>query len=537
MCSMIEYLSMYRCKCCVGEGFNITSVFCPIPFHLKCNKICLNKISKTNSNNGNEVELKITLFFLQVSEKNAVAKKASSNIVPIHVTESQEDSVDAVDGNHRLSASSPVPRSTDAQEGNFLKVQREKMRVLFNDIDTAGDDRISKEEFRVFVRNLGVVISEQESEFLFDAVDENSSGAIEYSEFYNYFVKFVLGETSASKVEAHLCSAFLRADRDGSLAISFTEFAEVAMSQSHKLGMAQFMRALKDMDDNSKGAKELYNYINQGGKITFDVTSEEEKEPIVLALLASMYNKDDAAKMAEHINKRWKDFAYMRRCDDKNELVMKGGPGMVADVPPGEYALIHLVCATDLPPIETEHAVVEVTWESSGLPGKSGLLKFPEDFDVELPTVIATNRTLAYYGASLVDDHYRKVKLLYRHGIVDFTIENNYLPDYVIPKSGKGGAGVEKHAFAHLDCPLDKDSESGCFILGKLQGNELHLTAFKVPTRETLYVPPGTIHSNDYLRGTWRTMLSDEAEIDHVHLVKPKGETHEHFHFTFQALM
>ena len=33
-----------------------------------------------------------------------------------------------------------------------------------------------------------------------------------------------------------------------------------------------------------------------------------------------------------------------------------------------------------------------------------------------------------------------------------------------------------------------------------------------------LYVPPNAIHSNDHLKGKWRTMLSDsdDAPIDHV---------------------
>jgi hypothetical protein len=31
----------------------------------------------------------------------------------------------------------------------------------------------------------------------------------------------------------------------------------------------------------------------------------------------------------------------------------------------------------------------------------------------------------------------------------------------------------------------------------------LHVTAFRIPVRHTLYLPGGTIHSNDYLRGTW----------------------------------
>ena len=470
-----------------------------------------------------------------MSEKHEVAKKASSNITRIRDKESQENS-EAVDGNPSVSTS-PGPKGTDTQEGNTLKVQKEKMRVLFYEIDTSGNGRINKEEFRVFVHNLGAVISEQESDFVFDVIDQNSTRSIEYSEFYNYFVKFVLGETSASEAEAKLRSAFLSADRDGSGAISFTEFVEVAMSQGQKLAMAQLMQAFKDIDDNSDGtiaAKELHNYVNQGGKIAFDITSDEQEEPIMEDLLASMYNKADAAEMAEYICKRWEDFADFRRYGDENKLVMKGGPGMVDDVLPGEYALIQLVCANDLPPVETEHAVVEVTWKSCPVPDKSGLLVFPEDFNVELPTVIATNRTLAYYGASLVDGKQSKVSLFYRHGIQDFTYENNYLEDYVLAESAMGGAGVEKHAFTHLDCPFDADS--GRFILGKMQGNELHLTAFKVPTRETLYVPPGTIHSNDYLRGTWRTMLSDEANINHVQLVKPKGETYEHFHFTFQAL-
>ena len=31
-----DSISMYcKCKCCVEEGFNIASVLCPIPFHVK----------------------------------------------------------------------------------------------------------------------------------------------------------------------------------------------------------------------------------------------------------------------------------------------------------------------------------------------------------------------------------------------------------------------------------------------------------------------------------------------------------------------
>ena len=72
------------------------------------------------------------------------------------------------------------------------------------------------------------------------------------------------------------------------------------------------------------------------------------------------------------------------------------------------------------------------------------------------------------------------------------------LVDVIFNYFATGGAGLEKHAFAHLDCPFDE--ESGVFMLGKFEGEELHLTAFKIPTRHTLYVPPHTIHCNDYLK-------------------------------------
>ncbi|CAF5143653.1 unnamed protein product, partial [Rotaria sp. Silwood1] len=46
----------------------------------------------------------------------------------------------------------------------------------------------------------------------------------------------------------------------------------------------------------------------------------------------------------------------------------------------------------------------------------------------------------------------------------------------------------------------------------------LHLSAFLIPLKHTLYVPPFTLHSNDYLKGTWHTMLSDATDTDHVRL-------------------
>ena len=151
-------------------------------------------------------------------------------------------------------------------------------------------------------------------------------------------------------------------------------------------------------------------------------------------------------------------------------------------------------------------------------------------FDARIPIESGTNDKLAYYGCCLANESQMKVSLLHRHAIQDFTYHDNYYEDYV-----KGRAGVERHAFAHLDCPFQEDS--GFFILGKFSEqnkNELHLTAFNIPLKHTIYVPPLTIHSNDYLKGTWRTMLSDATQIDHVLLERERYDGgREQFSFDF----
>ena len=96
--------------------------------------------------------------------------------------------------------------------------------------------------------------------------------------------------------------------------------------------------------------------------------------------------------------------------------------------------------------------------------------------------------------------------------------------------NGNNGAGLERHRFSHLDCPLDYDN--GTFVMGKFMDEEetvLRLTGFKIPARHCMLLPGGIVHCNDYLKGTWRTMLSDAAPIDYVYL----EEDDERFHFNF----
>ena len=68
-----------------------------------------------------------------------------------------------------------------------------------------------------------------------------------------------------------------------------------------------------------------------------------------------------------------------------------------------------------------------------------------------------------------------------RHVLDDYKYTDNYLEKWVIKSTG--GASMEFHDFAHLDCPLSSISESGHFVLARWTDDAktaMEITAFKV---------------------------------------------------------
>lgn len=426
-------------------------------------------------------------------------------------------------------------------DNNMFEVQRDKIRAVFLKIDTDGNGRIDEEEFRKFMHGLGARLETREIDLIFQTCDIDKNGYICFEEFVKYFMDFIMEKSIDTETEAKLRAAFMRADRDGSGAINFREFSEYAYSKRRTMAIDKLMSAFDQLDTSGKGeiGFEQFKQFFQNEPAFMDMESSTRRSTNLEDFLRGTYEQADVSELASYLRSRWNKFASFKRYGEEGNLVMKGGSGMVDDIVPGHYNLVDLACFNDLPPIEPKKVIIKgVRWQSSGIPGRSGKAIFPKDFNGVIPTDIATNENLAYYSSSLADGNQLKISLLYRHGIQDFTYENSYLDSYVKAEKALGGAGIEKHDFSHLDCPLEEDS--GFFVMGKLVGDDLHLTGFKVPTRHTIYVPGGVIHCNDYLKGTWRTMLSDEADIDHCHLVKGHREgnleQYEYFNFSFEPL-
>eukprot|EP00578_Thalassiosira_sp_NH16_P000268 CAMPEP_0181136434 /NCGR_PEP_ID=MMETSP1071-20121207/33175_1 /TAXON_ID=35127 /ORGANISM="Thalassiosira sp., Strain NH16" /LENGTH=402 /DNA_ID=CAMNT_0023223131 /DNA_START=189 /DNA_END=1395 /DNA_ORIENTATION=+ len=247
---------------------------------------------------------------------------------------------------------------------------------------------------------------------------------------------------------------------------------------------------------------------------------------------------------------RKQDSLVMSTPWEQDSLVMSTPSSVVkpweARLAPGIYLYADLVNFPDIKPPVPRYArftLNEGSWKSI-----IGRLEIPVEvlLSQEVPVEVATESLLKFYGCSLIGESTGgSLELGDEHCIQDFTYQRDYFKKYV----QNVGAGIERHEFAHIDCPLSPLDESGLFLLGKWEEeesidsqpakNNLYLTAFRIPQLHVLFVPGGTIHSNDYLQGCWRTMLSwtSEEPIDNVKLFRvSKGGQQQKGMFRIQGM-
>ena len=218
------------------------------------------------------------------------------------------------------------------------------------------------------------------------------------------------------------------------------------------------------------------------------------------------------------------------------KVAMQESPNPPRIIPKGTMKLADLA-----PLIRPRSTTVRgVNWDT-----KTGQLTFPSDFSGEIATDVATSDNVRYYTAKLAnkmkegeDDIY----IPFEHEQQDYEYKENYLEKYVMvekplregEQGGAGGSGLERHNFCHTDTPHEDIHKSGIFVLGKfLDDSEttLQLTGFFINRGDTLLVPAGVIHSNNYLRGEWTTMLAPNRSVEEVKLLKGGKK----FHFTYRS--
>jgi hypothetical protein len=158
--------------------------------------------------------------------------------------------------------------------------------------------------------------------------------------------------------------------------------------------------------------------------------------------------------------------------------------------------------------------LANLSWQR--MDGLDWTMYLPKDQSVlSVPVEIADDASLGYYNCRIIEPG-DVISLSHRSIVVDFRYQQNYLQHYVIDVCG--GCSIEHHAFAHVDMPLDE--HSGHLVIGRIDPADqaLELTAFVVRPFHRVYIPAKTIHTNDFLLGTWETLLSSYCDFPSAQL-------------------
>mmetsp|Transcript_27336 Transcript_27336/g.19740 ORF Transcript_27336/g.19740 Transcript_27336/m.19740 type:complete len:160 (-) Transcript_27336:120-599(-) len=128
------------------------------------------------------------------------------------------------------------------------KSETDELAKVFRVFDKDGNGKLDMQEIKEgYFEHYGRVMTDEEVEAMFNAVDTDHSGFIDYSEF-------VVSAIAEKKLltEDRLKAAFKMFDKDGSGMISATEVKEVLGFKKH-LNNKAIDTIMKQVDDNNDG--------------------------------------------------------------------------------------------------------------------------------------------------------------------------------------------------------------------------------------------------------------------------------------------
>lgn len=136
------------------------------------------------------------------------------------------------------------------------KEEREELAKVFKKLDQNGDGKLSKSEIKDgYINHFGRLISDKEVDAMFDAVDTDQSGYIEYTEFV-----VASANEKAMMTTERLTLAFKMFDKDGSGMITPSEIRTVLAASGSKIPNQIIEAVIKQVDLNGDGQISLEEF-------------------------------------------------------------------------------------------------------------------------------------------------------------------------------------------------------------------------------------------------------------------------------------
>lgn len=180
--------------------------------------------------------------------------------------------------------------------------------------------------------------------------------------------------------------------------------------------------------------------------------------------------------------------------------------------------------------------------EGNNILGGSGRF-FTKEALLEIPVVEATEKSLSYYGATLLNDGDLVSFNIEDYPVWGMSIGEQYVDSFLMSDVG-GGFYVEYHNDKpHFHMPLSIDC-GGFYLLGKEISKDdttnesvYHFTGFKIPFGKAVYTSGGTIHCDAALTGDkWLVGYTEAHDYSTVNLRCENSETMTYIEGTYTDL-
>ena len=177
-----------------------------------------------------------------------------------------EAAIEALDNLKGFSVNTTMKQATYAFIASQLlnKNERDGLASVFKSFDKNGDGKLSMQEVKEgYLEHYGKVMSDEEVESMFNQVDTDKSGFIDYSEF----VVASMNQSSLTSNE-RLQAAFKMFDKDNSGSISADEIREVlSFGGTNPLSKEAIDAIVKQVDENGDGDISFEEFVEMMKKV------------------------------------------------------------------------------------------------------------------------------------------------------------------------------------------------------------------------------------------------------------------------------